>query len=64
MRGQQRDLADILDSGTLRNHAEEVLAACYRAAAEDAAIETGLPQSSFPATCTWDVDELLLPDVT
>ena len=48
---QQRDMRDILDSGTLRRHAEEVLAAAYAGAVKAAAAETGLDRTTFPAVC-------------
>ena len=46
---QRRELTMILESGVLRKHAETVLASAYHAAVEDAADETGLPLSAFPA---------------
>jgi hypothetical protein len=64
VRAQQRELTDQLESGILRNHADDVLAACYRAAAGDAELETGLPPSTFPEACPWSVDDLLAFDVT
>jgi Domain of unknown function DUF29 len=56
---QRRDLGDLLDSGTLRRHAEEVLTEAYRDAVEQAAIETGLPETTFPASCSMSLDEAL-----
>jgi len=46
-------------SGTLRNHALEVLESAYRKGVRFAAVETGLPAESFPATCPVTLDELL-----
>ncbi len=56
---QQRELRQLLESGTLRNHAEAVLAEAYGDARQQAAAETELPVSTFPAECAWTVDELL-----
>lgn len=59
IRTQRRDLAMLLESGTLRNHAESVLAKAYDEACKDAALETGLSVETFPAQCPWTVSELL-----
>lgn len=56
---QQSELADILDSGTLRNHAAEVLGKAYAGAIRPAAAETGLPVRTFPADCPYTLDDLL-----
>ena len=47
---QSEQLLDILESGVLSNHAEEVLPKAYRRAVKLASGETGLPESAFPAT--------------
>ena len=60
---QRQELADLLVSGVLRNHADAVLAAAYAAAVEQAAAETGLPASTFPAECPYTVVELLSADI-
>jgi Domain of unknown function DUF29 len=59
IRAQRRELEWLLESGTLRNHAEEVLAEMYEDARELAATETGLSATTFPNRCPWTVDELL-----
>lgn len=59
IRTQRRDLSDLLESGTLRRHAEEVLAEAYRDAVEQAVIETGLPETSFPANCSMSLEDVL-----
>ncbi|HLX63454.1 MAG TPA: DUF29 domain-containing protein [Planctomycetota bacterium] len=46
---QRRALAADFKSKTLRNYAESALAEAYAAAVEQAAIQTGLPESAFPA---------------
>ena len=56
---QQSELADMLDSGTLRNHAADVLGKAYAGAVRPAAAETGLPASTFPAACPYTLDEVL-----
>jgi hypothetical protein len=60
---QQDDLEDLLESGVLRNHAEESLAAIYPKALKHAARETELPAETFPAECPWTLDQLLSADV-
>ncbi len=50
---------DLLTSGTLRNHAEAILAECYAKAVERAADETGLPAATFPTECPWTLEQLL-----
>ena len=56
---QRRELADLLESGTLRRHAVEVLAKAYASGAQQAVAETGLPESTFPTDCPDSLDELL-----
>ena len=53
----------LLESGTLRNHAEAVLADTYRKAVERAAAETGLPAETFPVECPYSLDQLLSADL-
>jgi hypothetical protein len=60
---QRQELGDLLESGTLRNHAEAILAEAYTAAVEQAAAETDLPAPSFPAECPWTLELLLAPEV-
>ncbi len=59
MAEQRRELEQLLESGTLRNHAREVLAKAYRHAVEQAAIETGLAESAFPADDARSLEEWL-----
>jgi hypothetical protein len=56
---QRSDLADLLESKTLRNHAADILAEAYSGAVKRASIETGLPEKIFPAQCPYTIDELL-----
>jgi hypothetical protein len=56
---QQRELRQLLESGTLRNHATAVLADAYADARKQAAAETGLARAAFPEECGWDLDGAL-----
>jgi hypothetical protein len=55
---QRRELRLLLESGTLRNHAQATLADSYDEARAQAAAETGLPIATFPADCPWTLDDL------
>jgi hypothetical protein len=56
---QQRELRQLLESGTLRNHALAVFADAYADARKQAAAETGLARDGFPEECGWDLDTAL-----
>ena len=56
---QQRELRQLLESGTLRNHADAVFADAYSDARKQAAAETGLVRRAFPEECSWDLDGAL-----
>lgn len=56
---QQRELRQFLQSRTLRHHAEATFDAAYLDAIKQAAAETGLPRSHFPADCPWNLDVVL-----
>ncbi len=56
---QRREFHQLLDSGTLHNHAISILAECYADARHQAAIETELPRGTFPVECRWDLESLL-----
>jgi Domain of unknown function DUF29 len=56
---QQRELRQLLESGTLRNHATTLFADAYADARKQAAAETGLARAAFPETCEWDLDQAL-----
>ncbi len=65
MREQRRELRQLLESGTLRNHAEAVLADAYAEARRQAADETELSLDVFPLEDARGVEELLAePDAT
>jgi hypothetical protein len=59
LREQRRQLRELLESGTLRNHAIIVLAKAYAEARRQAADETELPLNVFPEEDARDLDELL-----
>jgi hypothetical protein len=59
---QKQELAELLTSGVLRNHAEEIFPDTYTEAVERAAAETGLSADSFPATCAYSLEQVLAPD--
>jgi Domain of unknown function DUF29 len=56
---QQRELRQLLESGTLRNHAITVFPDAYQDARKQAAAETGLARTTFPQECEWDLDSAL-----
>lgn len=56
---QRRELRLLLESGTLRNHAVEILAEAYQEAREQAAAETELPLETVSVECGQSVDELI-----
>src|SRR5437879_5389103 len=59
IRAQRRELRQLLESGTLRKHAESVLADAYAEARRQAADETELSLDLFPVEDARDLDELL-----
>ena len=61
---QRSELSDFAESGVLRHHAESILADAYANAVEQSALETNLPDSTFPSDCPWSLDQLLnaIPD--
>jgi hypothetical protein len=56
IREQRRELRQLLESGTLRNHALAVLADAYAEARAQAADETGLGVATFPVENPRDLD--------
>ncbi len=59
IREQRRELRQLLESGTLRNHAESVLDDAYTEARKQAADETESDLAVFPVERTWGLDEML-----
>ncbi len=56
IREQRRELRGLLESGTLRNHAEAVFAEAYAEARGQAADETELAPATFPDASLWTLD--------
>jgi hypothetical protein len=56
---QRRELRQLLESGSLRRHAGEVLAQAYKDAIEQAAAETGLTEDVFPSECSLSLEQVL-----
>jgi hypothetical protein len=60
---QRQDLADLLESRVLSNHAENVLSAAFKDAVDYAVAETSLPENQFPRKCPWTLEMLLADDL-
>jgi hypothetical protein len=58
---QRRELRQLLESGSLRRHAEEVLGKAYQEAIQQAAAETGLARETFPAEYLASLEDCLAP---
>ena len=56
---QRRELAELLESGTLRLHAVESLDKAYANGVLRAVAETNLDTATFPETCRVTLDDLL-----
>ncbi len=56
---QRQELAELLESGTLRNHAGEVLAKAYENGVRQAVAETGFETGAFPADCPYTLEQAL-----
>ena len=59
IREQRRELRQLLESETLRNHAQSVLLDALGEARKQASDETELSLGTFPQECAWELDELL-----
>ena len=64
IREQRRDLRQLLESGTLLNHAESVLVDAFVDARLQAADETGLDVKHFPEENPWLLEEMLADELT
>ncbi len=63
IREQRRQIELVLDdSPSLRPFTNECLPEAYRDAREDAAEETGIAETEFPAECPFSLDEVLARD--
>jgi hypothetical protein len=60
---QRAELEELLESGTLRRHAEECLSKAYSTAVKSAASETDLPASRFPADCPFTLEQILAEEL-
>ena len=60
---QSGQLSDIVESRTLRNHADEILSDAYKRAVKLTATETRLPTATFPKKCPWTVEALLTDEL-
>jgi hypothetical protein len=63
IREQRRELRQLLESGTLRNHADSILPDAYIDARLQAADETEVPVDTLPATSPWNVDQAVYEDL-
>ena len=59
---RRRIREEIEESPSLAGYPGEIFERCYLAAREQAAAESGLPQSRFPQTSPYTVDQTLDPD--
>jgi hypothetical protein len=59
IRAQRRELRQLVESGSLRNHAQTVLADAYTEARRQAADETELSLDTFPPENRLSLDDLL-----
>ena len=59
IRGQRRELGQLLESGTLRRHAAAIFPDAYAEARAQAADETELDLSLFPNESPWGLDAAL-----
>jgi hypothetical protein len=59
IRLQRKELLLLLESGTLRNHAAAIFSEVYEWAVDQAAAETGLPESTFPSECPYSLEHVL-----
>jgi hypothetical protein len=56
---QRQELAELLESEILRNHAVEILPRAYANGVRQAVAETGLPETVFPSECPDSLEALL-----
>lgn len=59
IREQRRELRQLLESGTLRNHASAVLADAYAEARRQTADEAEMSLDVFPVEIPWSLDAIL-----
>ena len=59
IREQREELQELLESGTLHNHAEQELPKAFEKAVRRVAVETELPETAFPTECPFTLDSIL-----
>jgi hypothetical protein len=59
---QRDELQGLLESGTLRRYASEVLPKAYKKAIQRAAAESGLAKDAFPGECHLALEDVVPPD--
>lgn len=60
IRIQRIDIADLMgDSPSLKPYLEEAVSSAYKKAKIAAATETGLPETTFPANCDYQIQQIL-----
>jgi hypothetical protein len=58
---QRDELADLLDSESLRQYAEQTLDRAYQRAVRQTSGETGLPLEAFAQECQYSLDQIMKP---
>jgi len=56
---QREELQDLLESGVLRNHAQQELCKAYQKAVRRAVVETELEEKAFPSECRFTLEQAL-----
>jgi hypothetical protein len=56
---QREELAELLESGVLRNHARQQLDKAYRRAVRRTAVESELAEETFPGECPYTLEQAL-----
>jgi Domain of unknown function DUF29 len=60
---QRYELELMLESATLRRHAQDILAKSYSSAVRKAASETRLPPTTFPVECPYTLEQVLTEEL-
>ncbi len=56
---QREELQELLESGTLRNYAEEALSKAYQKAVRRTAVDSKLPEKTFAKDCPFTLAQIL-----
>lgn len=60
IRRQRLDIVDLLDDNpSLKPQIADAMTRAYRRAIGEAALETGLPESTFPPVCPWPFEQAM-----